>query len=568
MQLDGEPVLFESVVWLARGPSHLTGIAKHVQRHGHFEKIHKPTLDSVVLWGTHVTGIKINSDWVKVGEYYLPLRLQEQQVLLPQESSRSSSRTENIRIFLLAPESKEYSLTGTPAGNWKSYLELEPVESQEVSPSLTDMLMPNQMYYVDVEASLLEDAEFKFQSPKEKGFFAKMQSVASYVLSGEDDSLFDWEYENTENNRTIKSDYPLSIVYMYYGNPEPLHNDVVAFIKVALSNASLQDLTLATSKVNEVRLSLLSVGCKHPTRAPQSIQSFDRCLHDALSQLLDGSTQPKPCGGLYMWLAMLEQEFNGNLRGLQFSCRQEILTLLSAWPSEVMSHVILEDHVCDLAKCTVLQEAGLSPVLSGQWLQAALQVVVNSAVSTEEVIELKKTVAANDFDLPNWAALGLQRVPLAKLESALRVGLGAGRPVKVWCAARHFLDHIQGADVRQACARIALEAALTCFGPNEEVNYEEILPGLGLVLEKLGQGACDAQLQCHLTKLIQQSWNNCSKVFIPTHGLEAKWNSNAFHILARAVTAEPGKAIHVEFRQQSEFCWFRAAAQCTEHVVA
>ena len=572
MELDGEMVLSESVsktltwkkvesTWrvATEVPTDSKGI---MYRHVNGERV--KAKGSLVPWGTLINGVQIDENHVKVGEYYLPIRLEKlQQVLWPQSmvpaqfSSSTSSGSQVVRIHLLVSEPKgEYRLTGTVAGGWESHLVLK---SEAVSSSLAAILKQKQSHYVDVPISELNNAEFKFQCHEKEGLWNQFRNVFYDVLH--------WEYDGVDNNRTVKSGFDVPDLYMSYGTPEPSQDDVVDFMKLALSGASLQDMSLAILKVNEVKQSVLHVSCKQATRAPEDI-FIKRCLQRALSDVLIGSIQPKPCGGLYMWMAVLEQEINGNLRGLNPLVIGELLALISVWPLDVMSHVVLEDHIHEAAKSAVLREARSASRLSKQWLQAAIQVVVNGVTSDEEVIELKQHAVRVGDELPEWDAVRLQHVPFANIESALRVALGPARmPVKVWCAAKHFLEHIDRPELGQVCACVALDEALTYSHTYYFMDFQDIVFGLDCLLEKLVEGSFDARLQQDLTTLIQEylpsqpRW----KVVLPAQPYTGK----ALGILARALTADPSRACQVTFQDETEFVWLRLAAevQCEECVL-
>jgi hypothetical protein len=569
MQLDGEPVLFESFCNTTTGsngectwrvdtkvPAKCKGIM--------FRDKNRKVVEgkgSLVVWGTLVRGTQVDEQWVQVGEYYLPIRTDKlQQVLWPQNvvpvqlPSSSSSTSQTVRLCLLAPESVgEYRLTGTVVGGWQSHVKLE---CEAVSSSLASMLRQKQVLCVDLPISTLNHAEFKFQNHMKEGFWTRMQQLLYDVLH--------WEYDG-ENNRTVKPGCQVSTLYMCYGNPEPSHDDVVDFMKVALSGASLQNMNLAIAKVNEVEQSVLRVSCKQTTRAPEDIH-IKRCLRQALSQVLSGSIQPKPCGGLYMWLAVLEQEMNGCLRGLHSLVKQKVLALVAIWPADFMSHVELEYHVHEVAKSALLEEARLSPWLTRQLLQSAIQVVVNGAMSGQEVLELKG-IARRVVDdcFPEWRAVGLHHASCEQLENALRIALAPARiPLAVWRAAMNFLEHFQlinRPDVAQACACIALEEALACSG-TFWMDWEDVAIWLDRLLEKVA-GSFDRDLQDNLTLLIQQrlpSWSGW-RVVIP--------QGKSLGILARALTAEPWRASKVTFQDETEFAWLRLAAevQCKEYVL-
>eukprot|EP00435_Cladocopium_sp_Y103_P058740 s32_g20.t1 len=576
LQLDGVRVLFESIpstvaavkgewTWLVRVnvQTGLLGIFAYDCR---LESIK----NSFFSWGTQVKGIQVDENWVMVGpNFFLPLRLeigkprQMYQVLWPQEMvsvevNSSSAGSETVRVYLLAPESRDgFSLAGP--GGWKQVLEPETISS-----SLASMLKPNQVQFLDVRISDLTNAEFKFRCAKERGYFDTVTSVASYVFSWEDTDL-DWEYDS-ENNRIVKWDCPVSTLYMSFGKPEPSKDDIVDFLKLALSGA-LQDLSCVIAKVNEVSQSVLQVSCKQPSRNRKRI-CMEECLRRALSELLGGVTQPKPCQGLYMWLAVLEQQFKGNLKDLNPLPSQELLSLISIWPADIMSHVVLQDRGHEAAKGVVLEAARGAEQLSKEWLQAAIQVVVNGDVSTNEVTQLKQC-AARVQDLPEWERMwqrvGLQHAPHAAVQNALRVALGPAKvPKQVWDAARHFLHVIirLRPDVQQACARVALAEALTCCGI--EMNCNDILSWLDQVLKMLGKGSFDTRLELDLTNLIRDSWNNCRVLILErVSGVQiagATACTTAERILARALTDDPGRACMVTFQRPAEFLWFRLAS--------
>ena len=579
MKLYGERVLFESVnntviwrrvecKWLVdtKVQSECKGI---FYRDANGEKIKGK--DSVLVWGTLVNGTQVDENLVKVGAYYLPIRLEKlQQVLWPQTMAStapllaSSSGSQTVRILLLAPESAgEYRLTGTVAGGWGSQLVLE---AEATSPSLASFLKEKQVHCIDVPASALQNAEFKFQYHNKEGLWNKIQNLFHDAL--------DWEYGGVGNNRTIKFGCQASTLYMYFGSPEPSEDQVVEFIKVALSGASMQDMNLAINKVEEVKQSVLHVSCQQTTRAPEDV-CFKKCLHRALSEVLMILSQQKPCGGLYMWLAVLEQEIKCNLKGLQPVVRLELLSLISVWPSAVMQHVVLQNRVHEVAKNILLEEPRAPPRFLKQWLQAALQMVVNGAASAQDVGQLKQFAARMpdaclpDDCSPEWGDISLQRARSENIESAFMVALARARaPATVWRAANHFLDHIDRRDVGQACVRIALEEALAYSvsgSSNSWMDWSHIVCGLDSLLDRLAENSFDGCLQDRLTKLIQQHLGRWSgwRIFIPNQP-----STKGAGILARALTAEPGRACAVVFQDQSEFAWLRLAAdvQCQDAV--
>ena len=82
-----------------------------------------------------------------------------------------------------------------------------------------------------------------------------------------------------------------------------------------------------------------------------------------------------------------------------------------------------------------------------------------------------------------------------QLKDALRVALGPARmPVKVWCAAKHFLEHIDRPELGQVCACIALDEALTYSHTYYFMDFQGIVFGLDCLLEKLVEGSFDATL--------------------------------------------------------------------------
>ena len=573
MRWDGENVLFESIsspstvggsneecTWLVD-----TGVATTlrgiVYRDADGNRI--TSKRSLLPWGTLVAGTQVDEHWVKVGEYFLPTFLpQSGQVLWPQNkapaqlqpASSSSSGSRTVRMYLLAPPSKgEYRLTGSVAGGWGSHLVLE---SQTVTSHLANILKHKQVQYVDLPISALDNAEFKFQRHEKEGILNTVQNMIYAVLV--------WEYEG-ENNRTIKLDVAASTLYMSFGSPVPSEDDVVDFIKVALvSGESLQEMNMAVTKVNEVQQSVLSVTCKKPTRVYEGI-CIRKCLQRALSEVLSGLIQPKPCGGLYIWLAVLEQEMKGDLRGLHTLVRQELLSLISGWPTDVMAHDVLDGRVHEAAKGAVLEESGFGGWLTKQWLEAAIQVVLNGAMGPQEVAQLQRHASRVPSECwPNWGAIAVQQVPLANIESALRVALEPQLcPARVWLAAAHFLNHIDRPDVMRACVCIALDQALICCGVNNWMNWQEVVVGLDSLLDKVVEGTIDAELQQDLTMLIREhstGWNSW-RVVIP----DQPYTGKALGILAGALTAEPHQACNVAFQDQSELAWFRLAAmRCEE----
>ncbi len=569
MQLQGETVLIDAI---SRGMSATTGKCKWLV-HTSVATVFKGIMyrdengerikakGSLLYWGSLVEGVQVDENRVRVGQYFLPIRLEKlQQVLWPQSMvpvrlnpASSSTEQNEVRIYLLAPKSKgEYRLTGTVAGGWRDHLVLE---AESVSGTLANMLKPCELYYLDLPSFALQDSEFKFQHHVQEGFWNKLQNVFSEVL--------EWEYDGVENNRTVKWDGSGSTLYMYYGRPEASYQDVVDFFKVALSGASLHDMNLARRKTNDVQRSLVQVTFKGAKGNAAQI-CIKKCLHDALSDILTGSIQSKPCGALYMWLAVLSQQIKGDLKGLDPVARHEVTCLISLWPMEIMSHALLGDGVHRAAKEAILEEARRSSQLSKQWLQGAIQVIVHGEVSTEEIIHLMKHAQRVSGDvLLQWGATGIQFADLRIVESALRVAFGAAdRPALVWHAAMHFMQHINRQDVGQACTCIALQEVLSHRCTFYVMNWEEVISRLDCLLDKLVEGCFDTQLQQDLVSILQESWNSCCgrRVQIPA------WiNTRAMSCLAMALTAEPFRASQVIFVGESDTAWLGLAA-ATERV--
>ena len=463
---------------------------------------------SLLPWGALVEGVQVDENWVQVGQYFLPIRLEKlQQVLWPQSlapvhlnPASSSTEQNEVRIYLLAPKSKgEYRLTGTVAGGWEEHLVLE---AASVSASLANMLKPCEVYYLDLPVFALKDSEFKFQQHVQEGLLNKLQNLFHDVL--------EWEYEGVENNRTVKWDGSVSTLYMWYGRPEVSHQDVVDFLKVAVSGPSLHDMDLAKRKTNDVQRSLVQVTFTGAKGNAAHI-CVKKCLHDALSDILTGAIQSKPCEWLYMWFAMLEEQIKGHLKGLHPVTRRELTGLISLWPMEIMSHALLGDGVHRVAKEAILEETRLSHQLSKQWLQGAIQLIVHGEVSSTEISHLKRHAQRVSGDvLLQWGATGIQSADVRIVESALSVVFGAAdRPALVWHAAIHFMEHINRQDAGQACTCIALLEVLSRPRTFYLMNWGEVVSQLDCLLDKLVAGGFDAQLQQDLVSILQESWNSC-----------------------------------------------------------
>lgn len=510
----------------------------------------------VLAWGALVDGVQVDKNWVRVGQYlFLPIYHEKlQQVLWPQNTapvhlnpSSSSSEKNEVRIYLLAPKCEgEYRLTGTVAGGWENHLALE---AESVSASLANMLEPQAVYYLDLPVSALQDSEFKFQRHVKEGFLNKVKNYFHEVI--------EWEYEDV-CNRTVKWDGFGSTLYMCYGRPEASHQDVVDFLKVALSGPPRHDMNLATRKIDDVQRSVVQVRCKGAQGNAAQV-CIQRCLHDALSQILTGSIPSKPCGALYMWLAVLEHEIKGNLQGLHPLARRELTGLIAVWPVEVMSHAVFAGCVHRAAKEVLFEEARLCPQLPKQWLQAAIQVILHGEVSSTEILRLKKHAAHVPCDvLPQWGATAIQSADVPTVESALRVAFGAAdRPALVWHAAFRFMENIDRQDVGQACACITLAEVLTRKCTFHIMNWEEVILQLDFLLDKLAEGGFDVRLQQDLTSVLQEAWNNCYgwRVRIP-----AWTDTKAMRCLAMALVAEPFRASQVAFQDNSDISWLGLAA--------
>lgn len=514
---------------------------------------------SLLAWGALVEGVQVDENRVRVGQYFLPIRLEksQQQVLWPQRMapvqltpSSSSTEQKKVRIYLLAPKSEgQYRLTGTVAGGWGDHLVLE---AASVSASLANMLKQLEVYYLDLPVLALQDSDFKFQRHVKEGVWNRVQNVFFDVL--------EWEYEGVENNRTVKWDGSVSTLYMCYGRPEASYQDVVNFFKVALSGPSLHDMNLASRNTNDVQRSLVQVTFKGAKGNAAQI-CIKKCLHDALSDILTGAIQSKPCEWLYMWFAILEEQIKGDLKGLHPVTRRELTGLISRWPMDIMSHALLGDGVHRAAKQAILEETRLPHQLSKQWLQGAIQVIVHGEVSTEEINHLRGHAKRLSSDvLLQWGATGIQSADVRIVESALRVAFGAAdRPALVWHAAMHFMQHINRRDAGQVCTCIALNEVLSHPSTFYVMNWEEVVLQLDCLLDKLVEGGFDAQLRQDLVSVLQESWNSCYKygrrVQIP-----AWTDTKAMRCLALALTAEPFRASQVIFEGQSDIAWLGLAA--------
>lgn len=506
----------------------------------------------VLPWGAVVFGTELEEQQrVQVGKFYLPICLPDGTQVLSralQLEQPCPVHERTVRFCLLARQG-EYFLTGTFTNNWQSAIPLAPAP---LHPALARHLRQKQLYYIDVPVMDLGMANFKFRR-FDKGYIY---------------NAMEWECEGTDSNRTSNIHHdvaPDARIFMSYGHPEATEDDVLDFLRVAVWPNALQDFDLAVRKVMEVEQSLLQVRSERSYQNPHAEGTVRR----ALSELLCLSVCPKPCSGLYFWIAVLHHRATGSLQQLQKVLKDELLSAIAAWPAEVISHPSLANDVLAVFLAAVREEGQVSPRLSQQWLQATIQLILHAKVPAEESNAL--TVFAERVEgciFPEWGTIQLQGVPIARVEVALRVALRPGYCQQVWFGAMRFLQQCPYAELfGSVCALVALDESL---GHPERGcrNWEAIVSQLQCFLDKLGVGRVDIELQGKLTAIMAEAWTRSAGMRhrIPKLGTI----SVSMVMLAKALTAEPERAHFVEFEDSCELEWLRLAAAISydQHALA
>lgn len=550
--------------WMARKPRqpHYQGI--RLRRHTSRAKKHET--NSWLLWGETARGIQVNLNWVRYGSSFLPIYLPHgEQILWPcpeavVPQSQAAWIGGTVELNLLAPRtSSEYTLTGNFLNDWQDHLVLD---SLQMSADLKRRLSGKAVYCTRMDLSKLREGQFKFKHHARDGFFNAVANVFTRMMT--------WEYEG-ENNRTVNvhSIDAGSPLFMSFGRPEPSDEDIVDFLKVALCGEALTSMNAALKRVESVRQSLLQVTCLNPSKQLED-GKFEALLPRALSEILAQCDDVKPCGALYMWMAVLQQKNNWPVEELQPGSRQGLIEVISLWPAD-MSAPMLANLIPEVAKQAVLEEAS-SPchLCRGYRLQAAVQVILHGDISEQEA-ELLRNFGARQFGMEvDWNVLVLEDVPVERVECALRTALStAVSSTHVWDAAMKLLDFPNTKAVAQVCAVVAFEEALARCGRSAYINFSFEANHLQGLLEKMGEGVFDNQLHLKLTNIVLQGWKRCFECSWTVRIDELLVVNASVRIISEALTAQPELAPKIKFMHESEFVWLRLAAlRCSLHVQA
>ena len=553
--------------WIAHKPgqgvNQCPGI--RIKRHTGRGKKNMSGRNSVLRWGETIRGIQVNLNWVRCGPSFLPIYNQQgEQILWPRPEavvpqSQPSWMGGTVELNLLAPSTgSEYTLTGNFL-NWQDDLVLDPLQ---MSADLKGRLSGKAVYCTRISLSELQEGQFKFKQHARDGFFNAVANVFTRMMT--------WEYEG-ENNRTVNvhSIDAGSPLFMSFGRPEPWDEDIVDFLKVALCGEALTSMSTALERVESVRQSLLQVTCLTPSKQLND-GKFESLLARALSEILAQCDDVKPCGAVYMWMAVLQQRNNWKVEKLQPRSRQGLIEVISLWPAD-MAAPMFASLIPEVAKQAVLEEAS-SPcqLCMGYWLQAAVQVILHGEISKQEA-EFLRNFGARQFGMEvDWNVLELEDVPLERVECALRTALSTALySTDVWDAGMKLLDFPHTKAVAQVCAAVALEEALARCRCHAFIDFSFQVAHLQAFLEKLGEGVLDGQLHLNLTNVVLQDWRRCFKCSWNVRIDELLDFNASVHIISEALTAQPELAPKIKFVHESEFVWLRLAAlRCSLHVQA
>ena len=531
----------------------------------------------LVKWGTVVCGNPVDDTWIKVDEdCYLPIKFKDgHQVLWPdmgfsaKPQSPLQSLGKGVELCLLAPftdKDWKYAVTGTFANGafrkWQDIYELQP-SGCCLPAELRNRGMA--VFQIEISIQELKDADFKFARQEKASNWDKLTTAFTSLALISEKTV--WEYQETDNNRRILAGsdlLPGSRLFMSWGKPEVTSSqDILDFLRIALTGNTLHDLDAALRSVDEVERSIGQVSC-HKARFDMLQGTFARSLRIALSEMFScsyGPARPKPCPGLYAWMAVLEQEGSGDLQGLNLFVREEFLSVVASWPPNTMSHRKIAGGVHKAAKAAVLQECRTGVRLSQQWLQAAIQTILRKGVSSDECEEMAENARrVNSHGILQWETLCLEGASLQEVHAALKVALRpAGTARQVWDAATRFLQSPNGCHHAPVCARLALQEVLTLARSEPRfMNWDEVVVGLQSLLDQAGEGRFDDEWQKDITTILRYGWEHSQgrRNRIP----EFCFQNKSIVMLAKAVTAEPDRASFVEFEDKSALAWLRLAA--------
>ena len=525
--------------------------------------LHKKCQDrSLEKWGNLVYGIQVDSDWVQVGNRYLPIRVSQKGVsyialwrqdmaVLPWPSSGGT-----VRLCLLAP-CGDYSVSGTFTG-WGTLAEhcedRFPLTDLAVPDILSKELKGKHIYYMHLPISMLQNAQFKFRL-HEKGWIT--------------DSLR-WEWE--VNNRKILSDAsfsPGANIFMAWGSKEATGDDMVDFLKVAFFDKVQKTLFGQVQKgfdnalriVEEVEKSVLKVSCVHPSGYSQSKQ-FQSSISLALSQMFFRPDLWQLSPGLYVWAALQEHKRTGSLCSLHFL--ERLIEIFAVWPPQLTDHPQLAD-VHKTAQQALL-ESCRTGIPCKQWLQAAVQIILRcdptQARQSWWPLVVETAGRVDSCCLLNWGAIQLEKVPNFTLDLALKVVLQPAVTARqVWFSATGFLDHfahLRDQEVESVTACLALEEALIRHSRSDLMSWSVVASELQEFLDKLREGSCTEQLQHSLKTILSQTWKRCASRSneIP----ECGQITQGLLLVAQAITADPQRVYFVSFERGSANRWLRLAA--------
>lgn len=530
--------------------------------------------NSLEKWGNLVYGMQVDSNWVQVGDHYLPIRVSKKGVslkvlwrqdiaILPWQSSDHRK----VRLCLLAP-SGDYSVSGTFTGWGTSAENCEdrlPLKDLQIPDILSKELKGRQVYYIQLPVAELQDAQFKFRL-HEKGWFT--------------DSLR-WEWEM--NNRKVESGAcfaTVSNIFVSWGSPEATDDDMVDFLKVALFGQVQKALFGQVQKgfdnavrvVEEVEHSVLHVTCVDPSgRQITQRMQFQSSITKALEYMFFHPEIWQLSPGLYVWVAMQEQKRTGMLRSLTFL--EKLIGIFADWPVQLTQHPKLADHVHETAQKALLASCA-GRVSSKEWLQAAIQILLRCKDPEKArrswwplVVEMAGRLDP-DTESPDWGAIQLHpqlhpvHFPHFTLDLALRVALQPpASALEVWSSATRFLEHFQhlrDQQVDSVAVCLALDEALVRHSRSTSMSWTAVAVELQEFLGKLAEGSFTEQLQYSLKAILVQNWDRCSGRLneIPACGQITQ----SLVLVAKAITDDPRRVYFVPFERGAAYHWLRLAA--------
>ena len=497
--------------------------------------------------GRLVYGVQVEENMVRFDRnLYMPVKLNGETVLWRQKISAQDwvQGTETARLYLLATPG-DYYITGTFTQSWRGKLKLV-ADSQALSGL---DFGTKQLFYVDIQVTELQGAEFKFRHHK-KGAYDTVRRL----FAGE---YMVWEYSSSKINRRVSPHVAAgSKLFACWGKQEVDEEDVISFLKVVWSEDALLDLDVTVQKAQEVRESLSLMTCPAPCGPPEEL--FTRALPKALRQAIL-RVGKEPCPGVYLWMAVLTERKASLLQQV----RHEVISIIAAWPVELMSHSKLSGHIGATAREILVQ--GDCARLPQSWLLAAIQVILHSEAPEEMRCFCEKALglaARLDGDAaPDWATVMGSAESIQGLELALGLALQPAKsPQQVWLTASAFLTQARkvfGTSLDAAGAKLALERALRCHAASPVMDWAMVASELQTFLDDFQLTSQEMERQ--LSQIIEEGFNRYGARRNRVPHVDGNLGS-ALMILARGLTADPSSVVFVTFEAGSACCWLQLAA--------